>query len=223
MSEEKIGFLRQVWGCVASPRKAFESIQGEDLWRGMLLIIIMTLVSAWAGFMYTSKLPFNLPEESEWPGGHSPYIDTEAFRRNIMTFSALNSGLRVVAGWLISSVLLHLFASLLVGKGSLKRMLALTGFASIPLIIQQLLRLIDAYTISREEITGLIAARFLGRTFVFQFMSNVLGVFTVFGIWSFALTVVAVSVKYKSSVKRSSASAVVAYLVFILLRIFLPI
>lgn len=223
MSEEKIGLPKQIWRCVASPRKAFESIQGEDLWKGVLLIFILSSVAAWAGFVYASKIPFNLPGEPRLPGTYGPYIDPEAFRRNIMTISALQSSLRMVAGWLIPSALLHLSASLFVGKGSLKRMLALTGFASIPLIIQQLLRLIDAYTISVEEITSVIANRFLGLSFALQFMSNVLGVFTVFGIWAFALTVVAVSVNYKAPAKRALIAAGLAYLVFILLRLFLPI
>lgn len=188
--------------------------------------MILTSVSAWAGYNYASKPPVILPEGF---GPHGPFgppgqfVDPQTFRRNIMTLYALRDGLMTVTGWLIPAVLLHLSATLLVGKGSLKRTLAQTGFASLPLFIQQAIRLIDAYTISAEELLSVVSAQPLGQTLVLRFVSNVLSVFTVFGLWAFALTVVAVSINYKASTKRSGTAVAFAYLVFILIRLFLPI
>ena len=226
MSEEKRGFLSQIRGCVTSPRKAFGSIRGEDLWKGVVFVLILTAVSAWAGYNYASKLPVTITEgfgPHEQFGPPSQFVDPQTFRRNIMTFYALRNGLRAFAGWLIPSVLLHLFASLLAGKGSLRRTLALTGFASIPLIFQQILRLIDAYTISKETFLSIIAAPTLGRTLTLRLIGEASSVFTVFGLWAFALTVVAISINYKASTTKAAAAASSSYLAFILLRLFLPI
>lgn len=225
MSEGKNGFLSQIWWCIASPRKAFESIRGEDLWKGVILILLLASLSAWAGLGYASKLdikPPELPRSSRFmrPGGA---IDVEVFRRNVMTFYALREGFRVTAGWLISSVLLHLFASFLAGNGSLRRTFALTGFASIPLLFQQILRLLDAYTIPRGEVSSLIAARVLGLSLAMRLLSGLLAVFTIFGLWTFVLTVVAVSINYESSRTRTVAATAAAYLLFIAVRLFLPL
>ena len=226
MSEERRGFLSQVWGCVASPRKALESIRGEDIWKGVVLVLILTAVSALAGYNYASKLPVKIPEgfgPHEQFGPPRQFADPEAVRRNIMTFSAMGDGLRAISGWLIPAVLLHLFASLLAGKGSLRRTLALTGFASIPLIFQQILRLIDAYTISKEAFLSIIAAPTLGPTLTLRLIDEASSVFTAFGLWTFALTVVAISINYKASTARAAAAASSSYLAFILIRLFLPI
>lgn len=226
MSEERKGVLNQILGCMASPRKAFESIQEEDLWKGVVLILILTSVSALAGYNYASKLPVTIPEGF---GPHGPFrppgqfVDPQTFRRNIMTLYALRDGLRAVAGWLIPAVLLHLSATLLVGKGSLKRTLAQTAFASIPLLIQQAIRLIDAYTISAEELLSVVSAQPLGHTLTLRFVSNVLSVFTVFGIWAFALTVVAASINYGGSKSRTLTATTVAYLAFVVMRVFIPV
>lgn len=218
MSEGKRGFLSQAWGCIASPRKALESIQAGDLWKGAILILIMASASAWAGFIYASKRPIELPSFT----GFGQAIDLEAFRRNVMTIFALRDGLGVVFGWLISSLLLHLFASLL-GKGSLRRMLALTGFASIPLGFQQILRLLDAYTISKEAILSINAGQALSLTLAARLGGEALATFTVFGLWAFALTIVAASINYNAATKKAAVTVISAYLLLILLRLFLPL
>jgi len=232
MSEEKRGFINQIWGCMASPRQMFKSIEGEDLRKAMALILILAAVSALAGYGYASELPVTMPERFG-PSGRSgsptrfgpprQSIDLQAFRRSILVFRALRDGLSAVAGWLVLSVVLHLSASMLAGKGSLRRMLALTGFASIPLILQQLLRVIDAYTISGQALLSVAAAKTSGQPLISRLLNEAFAVFTVFGLWTFALTIVAVSVNYRVSIKRATFASAFAYLVFILLRLFSPL
>ena len=232
MSEKERGFLGQIRGSLISPRGAFESVDGKDLWKGVVLIIILTAVSAWAGYIYASKLPVTIPDGFGSLGRARPFgragspmqfTDPEVFRRNTMTLYALRDGLGVFTGWLITAVLLHLFASLMAGRGSLKRTLALTGFSSIPLLFQQLLRLIDAYTISGEAFLGIMGNRILGKTLTLHLMSEALNVFTVFGIWTLALTIVAVSINYTASTKKAAAAVISSYVLLIILRLFLPI
>lgn len=150
-------------------------------------------------------------------------IDAEAFRKNFIIFSTIGNGLKVITGWLVTAVLLHIFANLLARKGSLKRLLAQMGFASIPLVIQQVLRLIDALTISGETVLGIMASLSFGGTLALRFMNGMLGTFTVFGIWATILTIVAVSINYESSKRRAATATILAYLVFIVVRLFLPI
>lgn len=221
MSDEKRGFLSQAWGCLTSPRGTMGSIQGGDLRKGAALILVLALISAWAGYVYASKLPLELPEQSRHTG-FGPIISPGALRRSLMTISAVRDGLRVITGWLIPSVLLHLFTSLR-GKGSLRRMLALTGFTSIPLILQKALRLLDAYVISEEAILSIIEAQAPGRNLALQLVREVSTVFTVFGLWAFALTIVAASINYRTSTMKAAAATSSAYLAFILLRLLLPI
>lgn len=220
MSEERRGFLSQIRGCITSPRKTFETIRGGDVWKGVLLILILTTISAWTGYNYSSKLPVTIPEGFTFP---SYVLDPEVFRKNIMTLYTLRDGLRVISGWLIPSVLLHLFASFTVGKGSFRRTMALTGFASIPLIFQQLLRLVDAYTISSETFLSVSVARTLGQTFILRLMEEALSVFTIFGLWALALTVVAVTINYNTTTKRAAFTVARAYLVLILIRTNFPL
>lgn len=221
MSDEKRGFISQAWGCLTSPRGTMRSIQGGDLWKGAALILVLVLISAWAGYVYASKLPLELPEQSRQTR-FGRAISPMALRRSVMSISAVRDGLRVIAGWLIPSVLLHLFTSLS-GKGSLRRMLTLSGFTSIPLILQRALRLIDAYTISEKELLLIIEAQAPGQGLALQLLRVVSTVFTVFGIWAFALIIVAASINYKISTVKAAAATTSSYIVLILLRLLLPI
>ena len=226
MSETKIGIRDQVWSCIRSPQKGFESVKAEDLWKGAVLILIVVVLSAYAGFNYASKTPLQLFFSSilSTPGPiPRQAIDAEAFRKNFIIFSTIGNGLKVITGWLVTAVLLHIFANLLAGKGSLKRLLAQMGFASIPLVIQQVLRLIDALTISKETVLGIMASRSFGRTLALRFMNGMLTTFTVFGIWATILTIIAVSINYESSNRRAATATILAYLVLIVVRLFLPI
>ncbi|MFQ6053602.1 MAG: Yip1 family protein [Candidatus Bathyarchaeia archaeon] len=204
MSEGRRGFKSQIWGSLSSPKRAFESIRGEDLRRGLLLVIIVSMASAYAGYNYASKLPVTMPV------------------RNISILYALRDGLRAVIGWIIPSALIHIFASIIAGKGSFRRMMAQTGFASIPLLLQETLRLLDAFAISREGLLSVVASRSLGGTPAMRLLSEFLDVFTVFGLWAFALTAIAVAVNYGASAKRTVMATLLAYLAFILLRFYLP-
>ena len=225
-TEKKTEFPKQIWTCLKSPRKGFESIREEDLWKGAVLILLVASFSALAGFNYASKSPLQLPVGLT-PGNRQVFprqaFDTEAFRKSFVILSTVGNGLKVITGWLITAVILHIFARFLAGKGSLKRLMALTGFASIPLVLQQILRLIDSLTISRDTLININVARALGRTLAMRLLTGVLTIFTVFGIWVFALTILAVSFNYESSRRRAATVTLLAYLVFVVMRVFLPI
>jgi len=226
MSDEEKSFISQVLGSIASPKRAFDSVQSGDLWKGVALIIILAAVSALAGYTYASKMSITILGRLSQPTGFGPPgadIDPQTLKRNMMTFYALRDGLRAFTGWLLSAALIHILATVLAGSGNFKRMLALLGFAHIPLIPQQALRVIDAYTIPAEVLARVISNRLLGQSLGLRLLTNFLAEFTVFGVWSFALAFVAASANYQATYKKAAAAVMSAYILMILLQLFLPL
>jgi hypothetical protein len=92
-------------------------------------------------------------------------------------------------------------------------MLAMTGFASAPRIIQQLLRVIDAYTISTADIASLTATRATALGLLCRLVNQAFTVFNLFGVLAIILTVIAVSVKYEATPRKAANVTVIAYVV----------
>jgi hypothetical protein len=128
-----------------------------------------------------------------------------------------------VIRWLIPSILVLLAANIWVGKGSSKRMLAMTGFASAPRIIQQLLRVVDAYTISAADIASLTATQAAASGLLGKLVNQAFTIFNLFGVLTIVLTAVAVSVNYEATPRRAALVTVLAYIVYMILRVYLPI
>jgi hypothetical protein len=223
MSETNTRFPNQIWACLRSPGRGFESIGEKDLKKGVVVILLVAALSAYAGYNYTSKTPFQSSASISIQSMPTQTINTDALRTNFIIFTTLGNFITVFTGWLLIGVILHIIARLMTGEGGLKRLLAQMGFASPPLILQQLLRLIDAYTISPETLLDVSASLTLGGSLVMRFMSRAMTTFTLFGIWTLILTIMAVSVNYQSPRTKSAIATIVAHLVVIVVRLFLPI
>jgi hypothetical protein len=102
-------------------------------------------------------------------------------------------------------------------------MLAMTGFASAPRIIQQLLRVIDAYTISAADIASLTATQAAASGLLGKLVNQAFTIFNLFGILTIVLTAVAVSVNYEATPRKAAFVTVLAYIVYMILRVYLPI
>lgn len=207
MSEVKTGFRSQVWGCITSPRKTLESVGEDNLGRGIVLVLIMVVLSASAGYYYGSKIQLVMPGS----------------RMAITALFALGGGIGVITGWLIPTVILHILATLLAGGGGLKRILALTGFASIPHILRHILRLIDAYTITGEQLTRIITAVGTKGSLLSHFISQGTALMNVFSLWSIALVTLSVTVNYNTTKMRAALLTVMTYLALIIIRSYLPV
>ena len=235
MSEEKKGFIGKIIGTLRSPKKTFEDIEETDLTRGIAVVILVALLTAWAGMIYFSKIPmdFSALAGQGGMGGNSPMFqpgaqdsggfDPEAMRSRLAPFVAIGNGLGAITRWLVPSVILMMVANLRVGKGNTRRLLAMTGFASAPRILQQTLRVIDAYTISTADIASVAATRSLFRGLVGKILNQTLGVFNLFGILAMILTVHAVSVNYETTTRKSITVTILAYSIYVLIRTYLPI
>ena len=158
------------------------------------------------------------------PGAQdSAAIDPGALRSRLAPFIAIGGVLGAVIRWLIPSILVLLAANIWVGKGSSKRMLAMTGFASAPRIIQQLLRVIDAYTISAADIASLTATRAAASGLLGKLVNQAFTVFNLFGVLTIILIAVAVSVNYEATPRKAAYVTVLAYVVYMILRVYLPV
>lgn len=236
MSENKSGFLGTIIGMATSPRSVLAGIEEIDLKRGIAVVLIIAVLSGWAGMTYFSKTELQFPgmgSGSGGPGGGSPMfspgaqnsasLDPAALRSRLAPFIAIGGILGAVTRWLIPSILVLLVANIWAGKGSSKRMLAMTGFASAPRIIQQLLRVVDAYTISAADIASLTATRAAASGLLGKLVNQAFTVFNLFGVLTIVLTAVAVSVNYEATPRKAAYVTVLAYVVYTIIRVYLPI
>ncbi|MGB9622693.1 MAG: hypothetical protein ACPL07_02500, partial [Candidatus Bathyarchaeia archaeon] len=102
-----------------------------------------------------------------------------------------------------------------------KRLATLLGFTYIPLMFQQILRVVDSYSISEEFLNAYIQST--NQSYIGSIANVVIKTFSIFGIWTFALTVLAISNNSNLVIKKSIPVTVVIYFFYIILRIFLPI
>ncbi len=232
MSDKKSGIFRKIMGLATSPRGVFSGIEEIDLRGGIAVILVIGVLSGWAGMTYFSKTELQLPDMGSGSGGSPMFspgaqdlggLDPEALRSRLAPFIAIGGMLGAVTRWLIPSILVLLAANIWVGKGSSKRMLAMTGFASAPRIIQQLLRVIDAYTISAADIASLTATQAAASGLLGKLVNQAFTIFNLFGVLTIVLTAVAVSVNYEATPRRAALVTVLAYVVYMILRVYLPI
>ena len=242
MSEERKSFRDKVFSVLTSPGTGFTLVEDVDLRKGVLIVLIIGLLSSWAGVVYLSKTEFDLSSlgqgvptgmggsrfararERFFGSGSTPSdVDLEALRSTVMPFIAIGGMIGAFTSWLVPSVLLLIAAKILIGDGSARRMLAMTAFASLPQVVRQLLRIVDAYTISSVDLTALRAPLFPSSSLVMSALNQGVMVLNVFGLLTMALTVCAVSANYRSPNRRSLMVMALAYLAYILLKTFLPI
>jgi len=149
----RLSFLKQVNGCITSPKSTFKSILAQPSLRKItLLLSIITIIAVIASYNYMEKLP--LPDISEiinrrqqlqqLPRGPlAPDINIpnpEQLQQRLMIVSSILMIIGVFTSWLISSSLLHVFSRVQGGKSSLRNMLILGGFASTPPKINMFLK-----------------------------------------------------------------------------------
>ena len=210
---QKSSFIRDIIGRLASPQSSFKLIlEKPSLMKATALILTIAIIAAWASLNYTSKLP---SLEGLVPGQGIP-VDPEQLRPALAIMSAVTALTGILGTWLASSALVHGFSRALRGNGTFKSMLTLAGYASIPLLIQHVLRLVDSFMISQE---ALQLATDLQMSVIAE---AAVGIFTIFGIWSMILLIIAARENYKISTAKSTAATILSFIVLIFISTFLP-
>lgn len=235
MSEVERGFTDELRGVITSPREAFEGIDERDLWKGFAVVLLVAVLSAWAGVVYTSKMDLSLllgtgrvqPDGSGQffsPGVQNAQgFDPSAIMGRLMPFIAIGNMVGSVLRWIVPSALLLLSAKLLVGEGSSRRLLAMTGFAYLPKVFQQALRVVDAYIITAQELMALIASRAAPADLPGRILTQALNLIDVFSVATIVLTVFAVSANYGTPTRRALTVTVLAYAAYVLIRTIFPV
>ncbi len=210
---QKSSFIRDIIGCLTSPQSSFKSIlEKPSLMKATALILVIAMVAAWASLNYTSKLP---SLEGLLPGQGIP-VNPEQLRPALTIMSAVTALTGIFGTWLASSALVHGFSRALRGKGTFKSMLTLAGYASIPLLIQHVLRLADSFMVSEE------ALQLATNLQIPVIAEAAVGIFTIFGIWSMILLIIAARENYKISTAKSTAATILSFIVLIFISAFLP-
>jgi hypothetical protein len=234
MSENEKSFASKMFGVITSPRRAFQDIEERDLRSGLLVVLLVAVLSAWAGMTYFSKTELNLQAGGPTgpfgqggpgffhPGAQDSQVDFEALRSRMVPFIAIGGIVGTFIRWLVPSLLVLMTAKVLVGEGSSRRMLAMTGFAFIPMAAQQLLRVLDAMTISSADLAALASSQLALTGLVGKIINQAIGVFTVFGLLTVLLNTYAVSANYGADTRKSAMVTVAAYMIYVLLLAFIP-
>jgi hypothetical protein len=228
-----MSFIEKLVGVVTVPKEAFEHIEEGDLRKGILLILVISLLSTWAGATYFSKMEIDLSGLTSRAGPGGPGFfnqggstqapDLEAIRAQMTPLVAAANALAAFTRWLTPSILLVLVAKMLAGEGSAKRLLAMTAFASLPLLLQQILRVIDSMIITSAELKQLAATGLSGTGLVDRFLTQGLRVLNLFGLATLALTVLAIRENYGTATGKASQVVLLAYVGYIIVRMFLPV
>jgi hypothetical protein len=213
MSNEK-SFARKIVGVFTHPRSTFEAITEKDLTRGFAVVLLVAIVGALASTQYISKMDLSsLPRIGLLPGA-----DASSLRGSLGIAFGVITGIRTVTGWLIPALIIYVVAKLSTGEGGFKRLLAQTGLASTPILIQHVLRLIDAYAIQDNLRSDLLQTGTLTAGLSQRIINQALNSLNLFSLVTIILTIVAASVTFRSSKKKMTMITVVSYILFIALR-----
>lgn len=204
-----MSFTEKLIGVITVPSETFKHITEKDLKKGLLIIFIIVLLSGFAGFTYFSKMSMG-----------SQISDMQS---QIAPFIAVANAITYITRWLVPSIIIAVMAKLMIGEGKIKRLLVMTSYASMPLLILQILRVIDSQIISSAEVGQVIASRFTGEGFVVRFLNQGLNVLNVFGLLTLILTVYAVRENYETSTSKATQVTIISYLVYVIIRTFLPL
>ncbi|MFQ6080216.1 MAG: Yip1 family protein [Candidatus Bathyarchaeia archaeon] len=226
--DEEPGFIGQVIGCLTSPRTSFKSIlEKPSLLKAATLILVIAIVASWASYNYAGKLPLPSVIERETrrrflgPGG---FVSPEQLQQTLVILNTVTGFIGVFGGWLISSAIVHALSRARGRRGTFKSMLTLAGYASMPLLIQHVLRLIDSFVITEQGLLQLSGTtRVFNQPLLNAITNAAINVFSVFRLWSVALLVIALCENYEISTARSVVTVAATYIIILFLSMFLPL
>ena len=216
MSENK-SFINKFIGVIKSPKRTFNLIESEDFKKSFIIVLITAGLSVLAEFNYGMKTDLKfLPTRNNFM-----LINPETFRRNLVTIISLFNGLGVVADWFILSIIAYSISRIISLNRGFKRLATLLGFTYIPSMFQQIIRVGDSYIISEKFLNAYVQST--SQFYIGSLTNAAVKTFSIFGIWTFILTVLAISNNSNLSIKKSILIAIVSYSLYIILRMFLHI
>jgi len=212
MSDEKPGFIGQITGVLYKPRQIFSTVDEGDLTKGLLVMFVMVLLAAYSSMLYMGKIPLSvLSPQLEG-------VDVSQIEGSMGLFAGIGSGISIIVGWSAATLLIHGMGKLSGGNGSMKRMFALHGFASVPSLLNQLLRVIDASIMDSASLASyFLSYRGLSKLFTAFIGANLMNIWWLATI---ALLILAVEENYELSRTRSVMVVLLPSLVYFLINYF---
>jgi hypothetical protein len=202
MSENKKGFIGLVVGTIKSPQLTLEQINQDYLLKGLIIIIFLAGLNMVSTSIYISKIPMEL---------YIPQIgQTSIDVARVRTISAIMAVVRTAYSYVIPVLLIHVIATLMGGQGTLRRTFTLNGFASIPLVLQQLFRIVDSIFTSTKSITNLqiYMTEINGR--ILKILAS-MNLFTIFGIATWVLIGYGIAANYGTGRRKGLIIALIPY------------
>jgi hypothetical protein len=220
MSDERRGFVELTLGVLRGPGEYFKYVEERDLFRGLIIVALMVVFAAASSSIYMSKIPLDVlvPQLGEVGVDVSAVGDVAG---SMGLFSAAGAAISVLAGWTLSTLIMHGLATLAGGKGGLKRFFAMHGFAAAPHALNHVLRTVDAYVSSSQSIVAYYTAN---RDVSFKLLRAALNtnMVTVFGVAGLVYVTYAVAENYGVQRGRAAMIALVPVLLFFLVSYISP-
>jgi hypothetical protein len=158
-----------------------DGVTEKHLIRGAGIVLVTGLLSAATAYTNASRIQ----------------VPVAGVAGMVQSIAAIAAVVMTLLGWVLSSIIYHIGASVLGGKGSLNRMFTLSGYASIPLLAQQLLGFIY-YVVLGQQASASSSAGIL---------ATLVDRFTVFNIIGLILVGVAVMLNYGLSGRKAAIVA----------------
>jgi len=212
MSEDNKGYFELLLGILRRPGEYFAYVREGDLLRGFLVVLLTVALAAASTSMYMSKIPLDVLV----PGLEEMGVDVGDLGASMGLYSGLGAAVTILAGWAISTIIMHGLSNLVGGRGSIKRFFAMHGFAAAPHALNYVLRTVDAYVSSSQALVAYYTAN---REISLKLLRAVLGtnMLTVFGVAGLVYVTYALAENYSLDRRRASLIALVPVLMYVFL------
>jgi len=213
MSSEKTGFLGQFTGVLYKPRAIFSIMDEDDLVKGLVVMLIMVVLAAYSSMVYMSKIPLSVLTPM------LEGVDVGQFEGTMGIMAGVGAGVTILLGWVAGTLLMHGLSRLSGGDGSMKAFFAMHGFASVPSLLNQLVRVVDASIMDSNSLAGyFLAYRDVGSKVLKALIGT--NLVNVWGLATVALLVIAVEENYGLSRTRAVMIVLLPSLVYFMLNYF---
>ena len=210
---EKPGFIGQLMGVLYRPREIFSTVDEGDLTKGIIIAVLTVALGAYSTMAYMGKIPLEVLTP-QLQG-----VDVGPMAGSMGAISGIAAGVSMLVGWTFTGLILHTLGKFSGGDGSMKRYFALYGFTTVPALLNQVLRAVDAsimdsasligFFVSYRDMSSKVAKAFIG--------ANLFNVWSLAGI---ALVVLGLEENYKVGRGRAVVLALVPSLALFVLNYF---
>lgn len=216
----------RIFEVLFQPKHAFGSIseEGRPSWQTPMLALsasaaLTVIVSGYLTARAAMMGEMILPRDWEWwtPDMQSNYMQAQqSMQGPVFSYVIPLVGvlLGLWLGWLILGGLLHLGSTVFGGRGSMQSALTITGWASLPFLVRDVLRvifmLVTGHSIQNPGLSGFVE----NSPFVVQLLSRV----DIFFLWTVILLVIGFGLADSLTRTKAVANVVIVSLLLLLLQ-----